>query len=169
MMTKNMNLVQEAFKNDDTVLMLSHSVTPTKDSVPQLKKYAINTNIGKNWHLVTGYKKEIYDLGRTAYFVENDLGEPKDYEIRFYDSHQDAINLGKEYADNISGENGCMSKDCALWKDGIKDRIRMSDLGTLHPKYMDYIIYDNFILFCPGYDEREAKLNCNFVIENIKN
>lgn len=77
MMTKNMNLVQEAFKNDDTVLMLSHSVTPTKDSVPQLKKYAINTNIGKNWHLVTGYKKEIYDLGRTAYFVENDLGEPK--------------------------------------------------------------------------------------------
>lgn len=77
MMTKNMNLVQEAFKNDDTVLMLSHSVTPTKDSVPQLKEYALENNIGKNWHLVTGNKKEIYDLGRTAYFVENDLGEPK--------------------------------------------------------------------------------------------
>ncbi|APZ48135.1 SCO family protein [Polaribacter reichenbachii] len=77
MMTKNMHLVQEAFKNDDTVLMLSHSVTPTIDSVPQLKKYAIDKNIGKNWHLVTGNKKEIYDLGRTAYFVENDLGEPK--------------------------------------------------------------------------------------------
>ena len=45
----------------------------------------------------------------------------------------------------------------------------MSDLGTLHPKYMDYIIYDNFIFFCPGYDEMEAKLNCNFVIVNIKN
>ena len=77
MMTKNMNLVQDAFKNDDTVLILSHSVTPTKDSVPQLKEYALENNIGKNWHLVTGNKKEIYHLGRTAYFVENDLGEPK--------------------------------------------------------------------------------------------
>lgn len=77
MMTKNMNLVQEAFKNDDSILMLSHSVTPTKDSVPQLKKYALEKNIGKNWHLVTGNKKEIYDLGRKWYFVEENLGEPK--------------------------------------------------------------------------------------------
>ncbi|MCG1035472.1 SCO family protein [Polaribacter sargassicola] len=77
MMTKNMNLVQEAFKDDNSVLMLSHSVTPTKDSVSQLKNYAKEHNIGKNWHLVTGDKKEIYDLGRKSYFIEEDLGEPK--------------------------------------------------------------------------------------------
>ena len=77
MMTKNMTMVQEAFKNDDEILMLSHSVTPTKDSVPQLKKYALEKEIGNNWHLVTGDKKEIYDLGRQWYFVEEDLGEPK--------------------------------------------------------------------------------------------
>lgn len=76
-MTKNMNLVQEAYKNDDSILMLSHSVTPTKDSVPQLQNYAVEKNIGKNWHLVTGDKKEIYDLGRKWYFVEENLGEPK--------------------------------------------------------------------------------------------
>jgi protein SCO1/2 len=76
-MTKNMHMVQEAFQNDNSVLMLSHSVTPTKDSVPQLKKYAVEKNIGANWHLVTGKKQEIYDLGRSSYFVENDLGEPK--------------------------------------------------------------------------------------------
>lgn len=76
-MTKNMHKVQEAFQNDNSILMLSHSVTPTKDSVPQLKKYAIEKNIGANWHLVTGKKQEIYDLGRSSYFVENDLGEPK--------------------------------------------------------------------------------------------
>ena len=76
-MTKNMAMVQDAFKNDDSVLMLSHSVTPSKDSVPQLKKYALEKNIAKNWHLVTGDKKEIYDLGREFYFVEEDLGEPK--------------------------------------------------------------------------------------------
>ena len=76
-MTKNMHMVQEAFQNDASVLMLSHSVTPTKDSVPQLKKYATENNVGANWHLVTGKKQEIYDLGRSSYFVENDLGEPK--------------------------------------------------------------------------------------------
>ena len=76
-MTKNMHMVQEAFQNDNSVLMLSHSVTPTKDSFPQLKKYAVEKNIGANWHLVTGKKQEIYDLGRSSYFVENDLGEPK--------------------------------------------------------------------------------------------
>ena len=77
MMTKNMHLVQDAFKEDDEVLLLSHSVTPTIDSIPQLKKYAISKKIGKNWHLVTGDKKEIYSLGRQSYFVENDLGETK--------------------------------------------------------------------------------------------
>jgi protein SCO1/2 len=76
-MTKNMALVQDAFKDDDSVLMLSHSVTPAIDYVSQLKKYAIEKEIGKNWHLVTGDKKEIYDLGRKFYFVEEDLGEPK--------------------------------------------------------------------------------------------
>ena len=133
--------------------------------------YSISEFLDAGFKKNKEYKIDDLPASNSAYFgfMKNNLGEPKDYEIRFYDSHQDAINLGKEYADNISGKNGCMSKDCALWKDGIKDRIRMSDLGTLHPKYMDYIIYDNFILFCPGYDERESKLNCNFVIENIKN
>jgi protein SCO1/2 len=77
MMTKNMTLVQEEFKDDNDVLMLSHSVTPTIDSVAQLKKYALDKGVLNNWHLVTGDKKEIYDLGRKFYFVEEDLGEPK--------------------------------------------------------------------------------------------
>ncbi|KGL63620.1 SCO family protein [Polaribacter sp. Hel1_85] len=76
-MTNNMSLVQEAYKDDDEILIISHSVTPKKDAVSQLKKYALEHNINKNWHLVTGDKKEIYDLGRMSYFVEEDLGEPK--------------------------------------------------------------------------------------------
>ena len=76
-MTANMDILQKEFINDASVLLLSHSVTPTIDSVAQLKKYALNKNIGKNWHLVTGDKKEIYDLGRQFYFVEEDLGTPK--------------------------------------------------------------------------------------------
>ena len=34
--------------------------------------------IDNKWHLVTGDRTAIYNLGRDHYFVENDLGVPKD-------------------------------------------------------------------------------------------
>ncbi|WP_339705565.1 SCO family protein [uncultured Kriegella sp.] len=78
-MTGNMQKIQEAFKDDSDILLVSHSVTPSIDSVSVLKTYADkNGVIDSKWHLVTGDKTEIYDLGRNQYFVENDLGIPKD-------------------------------------------------------------------------------------------
>lgn len=77
-MTANMGILQQEFKNDDEVLLLSHSVTPEIDSVSVLKNYAKNKGINsEKWHLVTGKRSEIYDLGRNYYFVEEDLGENK--------------------------------------------------------------------------------------------
>lgn len=77
-MTNNMAKIQDEFKNDNEILLLSHSVMPKSDSVPALKTYAKNNNIIDNkWHLVTGDRKDIYSLGRDYYFVENDLGEKK--------------------------------------------------------------------------------------------
>ena len=78
MMTDSMLKLQEEFKNDTAVLFLSHSVTPTIDSVPKLKENGI---IDNRWHLVTGNKKEIYNLGRKFYFVEENLGEPKGIDV----------------------------------------------------------------------------------------
>ena len=77
-MTKNMALIQEEFLNDTSILLLSHSVTPNTDSIPKLKAYAEEKGVvpGK-WHLLTGSRKEIYDLGRKAYFAEEDLGITK--------------------------------------------------------------------------------------------
>ncbi|MCH3884884.1 SCO family protein [Tenacibaculum aquimarinum] len=79
-MTENMFKVQEEFKDDSDILLLSHSVTPTKDTVAVLKEYSEKYNIIDNkWHLVTGNKEEIYNLGRNEYFVENELSlTPKD-------------------------------------------------------------------------------------------
>jgi len=69
-MTDNMLIIQKAFKNDSSVMLLSHSVTPLIDSVPQLKKYAVEKGvIDSKWHLVTGPKKEIYDLARQSYLA----------------------------------------------------------------------------------------------------
>ncbi|ADV51338.1 SCO family protein [Cellulophaga sp. E16_2] len=78
-MTNSMVGLQEKFKDDDSVLFLSHSVTPTIDTVKELKIYADRFGVIANkWHLVTGDKTEIYNLGRNEYYVENDLGIPKD-------------------------------------------------------------------------------------------
>ncbi len=77
-MTSNMMIIQEEFRNNPDILILSHSVTPSIDSVSVLKDYAKNHGIIDNkWHLVTGDKNEIYNLGRNYYFIENDLGIPK--------------------------------------------------------------------------------------------
>lgn len=77
-MTANMKVLQDEFLNDDEILLLSHSVTPETDSVPILKQYAENKGvINSKWHLVTGDRKQIYDLGRQSYFAEEDLGVDK--------------------------------------------------------------------------------------------
>jgi protein SCO1/2 len=77
-LTKNMAFLQDAFLQDEDVLLLSHSVTPERDSASVLKRYAEEKGVqsGK-WHLVTGNQKEIYKLGRQDYFVEEDLGLEK--------------------------------------------------------------------------------------------
>lgn len=74
-MTNYMGQVQEAFKNDDEVMMLSFSVTPDIDSVSVLKAYADkNKVVASKWHMVTGAKKEIYNLARKSYFAVLDEG-----------------------------------------------------------------------------------------------
>ena len=78
-MMANMMDLQEEFLEDEDILLLSHSVTPERDSIPVLKAYAENKGIlSQNWHLVTGKQEDIYKLGRKDYFVEEDLGIEKD-------------------------------------------------------------------------------------------
>ena len=75
-MTDNLLKVQEKIKNNHNVMLLSHSVTPKIDSVTQLKKYAIEKGvIDKKWNLVTGGKKEIYELARKSYLAVKEDGD----------------------------------------------------------------------------------------------
>jgi protein SCO1/2 len=79
-MTGNMGKVATAFLNDPKVLMLSHSVTPELDNISVLKNYAKLKNVSNpNWHLLTGDKKQIYDIARRGYFADNAIGYNKDF------------------------------------------------------------------------------------------
>lgn len=74
-MITNMSLLQEAFKNDSIILLLSHTVTPELDSIAVLKKYAILNKVdSKKWHLLTGGKNEIYTLAKQQYFAGDSVG-----------------------------------------------------------------------------------------------
>ncbi len=73
-MTDNMVKIQEKLKNDNEILLLSHTVTPEIDSVAQLKKYALEKGVNDSkWNLVTGDKKVIYNLARKSYLVAKDV------------------------------------------------------------------------------------------------
>ena len=81
-MTANMADIQEVIKTDPEVMLLSHSVTPDIDSVPQLKKYALEKGvIGSKWNLVTGSKKEIYELARKSYLAVLTDGDGGPYDM----------------------------------------------------------------------------------------
>ena len=72
-MTKNMYQLQEELKNDNEVLLLSHTVIPEVDTVEQLKEYAIENNVDDSkWNLLTGDKKQIYELARKSYLAVED-------------------------------------------------------------------------------------------------
>lgn len=69
-MQDNMVEIQNAFKNNPKVMLLSHTVMPQIDSVPVLKKYALEKGvIDSKWNLVTGDKKDIFYIARKSYLA----------------------------------------------------------------------------------------------------
>jgi protein SCO1/2 len=74
--------VQEAFRTEERLMLLSHSVTPEMDSVPVLAAYAqLHGADPQRWRLLTGDRKQIYALARKSYFAALDEGDggPDDF------------------------------------------------------------------------------------------
>ncbi|MBU3820778.1 SCO family protein [Flavobacteriaceae bacterium XHP0103] len=81
-MTKNMANVQKEILNDNEVMLLSHTVTPEIDTVAQLKRYAKQKGVvDSKWNLVTGDKKEIYELARKSYLAVKSDGDGGPYDM----------------------------------------------------------------------------------------
>ncbi len=82
-LTKNLRKIQSAYvKNDSLLQILSFSVDPVRDSVARLRKYGYDYQVNPdNWWLLTGDKKEIYDLARHEFFVSVTEGDggPDDF------------------------------------------------------------------------------------------
>jgi protein SCO1/2 len=78
-MNTEMLKVYSEFENNDTILFLSHTIDPDRDSISRLKKYSQNINVkSSKWHFVTGNKDSIYKLAEHSYFsnaYEDSLAE----------------------------------------------------------------------------------------------
>lgn len=67
-MAKQMLRIHDHFAQDDRLVLLSHTIDVKRDSVPKLKKYAVNLGVqAPKWHFVTGEKDKIYDIAESYY------------------------------------------------------------------------------------------------------
>lgn len=81
-MQDNMVEIQNEFRDVSEVMLLSHTVMPHIDSVPILKKYAIEKGvIDSKWNLVTGDKKDIFYLARKSYLAVKTETEGELYDM----------------------------------------------------------------------------------------
>ena len=78
-MTGNMLYLQENLK-DTNVMLASFSVTPKIDTVEVLKEYSSLKGVDDSkWNLMTGDKKQIYDLARKSYLVAKAIPDGKNH------------------------------------------------------------------------------------------
>jgi protein SCO1 len=81
-MSKQLSRVQEKFKDDERVNILSFTVDPEHDTRDVLQSYAqkFEANQG-SWHFLTGEKENIYSLARCGFLlpVEDGDGSPEDF------------------------------------------------------------------------------------------
>jgi len=69
-MKSQMLRVYEKYKENPKVVLLSHSIDPTHDTVAVLRDYADRLGVKSNtWHFLTGNRDSIMTLAQRHYFV----------------------------------------------------------------------------------------------------
>ncbi len=116
-MSMQMKRVQEAYKEDPDVILISHTVDPDRDTVNALASYAAEYGaISGKWFFLTGEKKEIYDLARHSYFLAAMPGDggPDDF------IHSEKLVLVDKHKRIRGFYNGTDYEDVNLLIDEIK-------------------------------------------------
>lgn len=81
-MMRNMQDVQDLYRGDPDVEMLSFTVDPKRDTPARLKRYAEAYHVQSDqWHLLTGDKKKIYQLARNSFYLSASQGDGGDHDF----------------------------------------------------------------------------------------
>lgn len=134
------------------------------------------TTLSSDDLLALGLKQgKTYDVetlaGATAagIFFWRVAGTAVEYELRFYGSHADAVELGTAPAEEGSGVDAILDVDVADYKEGIRDRRTIFDFRAApKPKYGAYGIYGNVVALCQGRDDEEAWTRCRALFDELR-
>ena len=98
-----------------------------------------------------------------------------DYEVRFYDSHTQAVDLGTELAEEGSGPNAVIKEGDAAYKKGIRDRRVVIgglegaiEAGSVGPKDGGYVTYENLVILCQGSNLEQSLERCNLLTSALE-
>ena len=89
--TSNIRKLLEAIPDDGRIQVLSYSVTPERDSVAELRRFAERHHIADpRWHFLTGGREATERLARDSYFAP--LGDSRNYGVETIE-HTESIRL----------------------------------------------------------------------------
>jgi len=130
--------------------------------------------------LAAGFKKsKQYDVTGLPGGVDARLGffgpDPssrKQYELRFYASHEDAVEQGTPLAEEVTGEDAAEYRLIPTWEEGARDRWVSSsgghwgglELRGASPVYGDFVIFGNVVMLCEGMDSAQALERCEGLV-----
>jgi len=101
----------------------------------------------------------------------------KDYEVRFYDSHEAAVEHGTAPADEVTGSDTLRAnKDNLTWEEGKKEWwIRTSVIGIIGgagaqntARYGDFAIFGNIVMLCEGQDSSVSLEACESLVNALR-
>ena len=78
-MNKNMKILDELYGDRDDFGIASFTIDPENDTPTTLKKYSELIEVkSKNWHFLTGDKKDIYELSNKGFNIFSSINEAVD-------------------------------------------------------------------------------------------
>ena len=156
--------------------------TPTEPSVQQPavsdRVYTIEDLFAVGFKKNKQYDVEGLPAGVDAWsgFWGLDPFDRSDYEVRFYASHEDAVEYGTPLAEEVAGEDAALHKDNPTWKAGAKDRWRSSSVvgltrglqsGRLGQRYLAFVVFANMAVLSEGRDNADALERCDLLIDAL--
>ncbi len=97
----------------------------------------------------------------------------KEFEARFYPTHEDAVAFGTAPADERTGRDAILKADQATWDGGLKEAracTRSSGQDSSNCKasrYGNFAIFGNLILVCQGRDEGSGNETCSALLAEL--
>jgi len=140
---------------------------------PSDRVFTVDDLVAAGFRKSKEYDVEGLTAATAAWFGWLSFGgaDPIDSEVRFYRSHEEAVEYGTPFAEEASGKDAIINSQDATWEEDVRDRRKViggKELGNYGSgaaaKYADYTIFANMVMFCEGMSVEQSLERCAAVI-----